>query len=380
MKFIVKTLHGLENVLADEMRELGINDIHPGRRAVSFSGGLEHLYKANYGLRTAIRILNILDEFQVSHPDKLYKEIYNMEWERWFSYKRTIAVDSVVSSDHFRHSRFVSQKVKDAIVDRFRAKTGLRPSVDLNDPDVRIHVHIYADRCSVSLDSSGESLHKRGYRRSAWMAPLNEVLAAGMILLSGWSRDTAFIDPMCGSGTLLIEAAMIGKGIPAGIFRNKYCFQKWQDYDEALFEKVKKDMMPGQDDEVTIRGFDISQEALTAATKNINQAGLRKEVKLKRSPFQELTPGLQKGLIITNPPYGERLEEDDLVRLYKDFGDKLKHDFAGFQVWILSGNMEAIKHIGLRTSRKLTLYNGAIQCKYHRYDLYEGSKKTGRNQ
>ena len=375
MEFIVKTLHGLEKVLADEMLELGMEDILPGRRSVSFSGGMEHLYKANYSLRTALRILNILAEFKASHPDQLYKEIYNMEWEKWFSYKRTIAVDSVVSSDHFRHSRFVSQKVKDAIVDRFRTKTGLRPSVHLDDLDVRIHVHIYGDRVSVSLDSSGESLHKRGYRKSAWMAPLNEVLAAGMILISGWTRDIAFIDPMCGSGTLLIEAAMIGKGIPAGFFRNKYCFQKWQNYDETLFEKIKQDQWPGHDHSVTIEGFDISQEALAAASKNINQAGFRKEVVLRRSPFQEISCSHKQGMMVTNPPYGERLEEEDLIRLYKDFGDKLKHDFAGFQVWILSGSMEAIKHIGLRTSQKLTLFNGAIQCKFHRFDLYEGSKK-----
>ena len=375
MRFIAKTLHGLEEVLVAEMRELGMKDIRPGKRSVSFSGGMEDLYRANYGLRTALRILCPVSEFSATNPDQLYKLISKIEWENWFSYKRTIAVDSVVFSDYFRHSRFVSQKVKDAIVDRFRAKTTLRPSVDLNDPDVRIHIHIYADRCSVSLDSSGESLHKRGYRKSAWMAPLNEVLAAGMILISGWTRDTPFIDPMCGSGTLLIEAVMIGKGIPPGIFRSKYCFQKWQDYDEVLFEKVKQDLMPDQDHGITVEGFDISQEALTAASKNINQAGFRKDIRLKRSPFQEISHSHPQGMIITNPPYGERLVEEDMIRLYKDFGDKLKHDFAGFQVWILSGNPEAIKQVGLRTSRKLTLFNGPIQCKFHRYDLYEGSKK-----
>jgi putative N6-adenine-specific DNA methylase len=298
-----------------------------------------------------------------------------MEWEKWFTYKKTIAVDSVVSSDHFRHSRFVSQKVKDAIADRFRAKFSLRPSVDLKEPDVRIHIHIVDDRCSVSLDSSGDSLHKRGYRRSSWMAPLNEVLAAGMILISGWSREMPFMDLMCGSGTLLIEAAMIGKSLPPGIFRNKYCFRNWLDYDDNLFEKVRQDLKPRKDHKLTIEGFDISREALSAAVGNIKQAGLRNDITVRRSPFQEISNSYPSGVIITNPPYGERLEDEDVKRLHIELGDKLKKDFAGFQAWILSGNMEAIKQIGLRTSRKLTLFNGAIQCKFHRYDLYKGSKK-----
>jgi len=369
-------LHGLEQVLADEMQGLGMKDIQPGKRSVSFSGGLEDLYKANYGLHTALRILHELNQFQVTHPDKLYRQIYEMEWERWFTYKRTIAVDSVVSSDHFRHSGFVSQKVKDAVADRFRAKTGLRPSVDLKDPDVRIHIHIAGSRCSVSLDSSGESLHKRGYRRSSWMAPLNEVLAAGMILISGWTRNEPFIDPMCGSGTLLIEAAMIGKTLPAGIFREKFCFQKWRDYDEGLFEKVRQELIPGKDHKLVIEGSDISAEAIAAASKNIRQAGFRNDILLSRSSFQEISNSHSGGVIVTNPPYGERLEGEDMVKLYADLGNKLKQDYTGFRSWILSGNPEALKHIGLRTSRKMTLYNGPILCKFHRYDMYEGSKKN----
>lgn len=376
MRFIIKTLHGLEQVLADEMQGLGMKDIQPGKRSVSFSGGLEDLYKANYGLHTALRILHELNQFQVTHPDKLYRQIYEMEWERWFTYKRTIAVDSVVSSDHFRHSGFVSQKVKDAVADRFRAKTGLRPSVDLKDPDVRIHIHIAGSRCSVSLDSSGESLHKRGYRRSSWMAPLNEVLAAGMILISGWTRNEPFIDPMCGSGTLLIEAAMIGKTLPAGIFREKFCFQKWRDYDEGLFEKVRQELIPGKDHKLVIEGSDISAEAIAAASKNIRQAGFRNDILLSRSSFQEISNSHSGGVIVTNPPYGERLEGEDMVKLYADLGNKLKQDYTGFRSWILSGNPEALKHIGLRTSRKMTLYNGPILCKFHRYDMYEGSKKN----
>jgi putative N6-adenine-specific DNA methylase len=355
-KYLATTLFGLEDVLAGELEALGAGSVRAHNRAVSFDGDAAMMYRANYHLRTALRILKSL--------------------ERYLDTRDTIAVDTVLLSTHYRHSGFLSQRVKDGIVDRFRDRTGRRPSVDIKNPDVRIHIHLNDTHCSVSLDSSGESLHKRGYRTQPYLAPLNEVLAAGMILLSGWSPKEAFLNPMCGSGTLCIEAGMIARGLPGGYFRSGFGFQKWRGYDPALFESVRREKYLEPHGEFRIMACDHASAAVQAAQQNLAGAGLLGKVELQKAAFESWETGLHGGIIIMNPPYGERMENAGLGDLYRSIGDTLKRKFTGFRAWILSGNPEALKNLGLRTAKKLSLYNGPIHCKYHYYDLYEGTRKN----
>ena len=376
-ELIAKTFFGLEQVLADELKILGAAKITIHNRAVSFEADNEVMYKSNYHLRTALRILKPILIFKSITPNNLYKNVKKYEWEKLFNVNETFAIDSVVSSEHFKHSKFVALKVKDAIVDRFRDREHERPSVDVNNPKIRINVHIAGDKCTISMDSSGDSLHKRGYRVAQTTAPLNEALAAGMILLSGWDRKSEFIDPMCGSGTIPIEAALIAHEIPPGYLREGYGFFKWNDFDEKLWEKIKAEVKRKNKLDFKIIASDKSIYAIEPAQKNIEQAGLSKSISVMKKYFDELKPEDDNGTIIMNPPYGERLKEDDLNDFYKMIGDTLKTNFTGFDAWMLSANKDAMKHIGLRTSKRLTLFNGALECKFHKYSLYKGSKKKG---
>jgi putative N6-adenine-specific DNA methylase len=373
--FIATTLFGLEEVLADELASLGAGSVKSHNRAVSFSGDLKMLYRANYHLRTALRVLKPLQAFPARNEADIYKGIRDIEWERILGTDSTLAVETVLVSDRYKHSGYISLKVKDGIVDRFRDRTGKRPSVDLKDPNVRIHIHLGDTHCNVSLDSSGDSLHKRGYRTQPFKAPLNEVLAAGLIKLSGWEPGMRFVNPMCGSGTLAIEAGIMARGLPGGYFRPGFGFQTWKDYEPDLFESVRKErfLIPSKDTE--IMACDLAFPAIRAAQQNLARAGLLGKIDLIKSDFESWQLSRGTGIIIMNPPYGERMEEDDLQALYKTIGDTLKKNFTGYQAWILSGNPEAMKYVGLRTSRKLTLFNGPIKCKYHQYELYDGSKK-----
>ncbi|MFA8433231.1 MAG: class I SAM-dependent RNA methyltransferase [Marinifilaceae bacterium] len=373
-RLIAKTFHGLEEVLAKELEALGAEEINILKRAVSFVGDQEMMYKANLHLRTAIRILKPIYKFSASDTDELYKGIQEIDWSQLIGVKDTIAIDSVVSSDDFKHSKFVTYRIKDAIVDQFFYKCGDRPSIRMVNPSLRINVHIDRNTCTVSLDSSGESLHKRGYRVGETPAPLNEVLAAGMILLSDWDKKSNFIDPMCGSGTLLVEAALIAYNIPPGLYRKEFGFQKWSDFNEDLWDDVYNEETE-VDFEGQIMGSDISDKALAIAEENIRNAGLRRKIKLKVCPFQQLVPPEEKGLVITNPPYGERLKPRDLEGLYRMIGERLKHHFVGYDAWILSYAEECFHNIGLRPSRKITLFNGALECKYQKYSMYSGTKK-----
>ncbi len=377
IKMLAKSPAGLEEILAGELQELGAKNIELLNRAVAFEGDKKLLYAANYRCRTALRILVPISHFSIETEQDLYTEIKSIRWEDYLGNGNTIAINSTVTSSVFTHSHYVSLRAKDAIVDRFREKTSERPSVDIDNPDFRINVHIYKDEVSVSFDSSGASLHKRGYHVSNAEAPLNEVLAAGMILLSGWDAQSNFIDPMCGSGTLLIEAAMIAMNIPAGESREEYGFMRWKDFDDELWEEVQNDALEQQRTfEHKIIGSDISEHNLRSAHANLKQAELTKNVTLKISPFQEMTPPEGGGVMITNPPYGERIKVEDIVSLYQDLGDVLKQKYKGYKAWVISSDLMALKKIGLKPMKKYILFNGQLECRYAGFDLYAGSKRA----
>lgn len=373
-RLIAKTFHGLEEVLAQELENLGAEEIKILKRAVSFVGDKTLMYKTNLHLRTATRVIKPIYKFTASDTDELYKGIQEIDWSEYLSLKDTISIDSTISSEDFKHSKFVTYRVKDAIVDQFFDKTGDRPSVRVVNPTLRVNVHIDKNTCTVSLDSSGESLHKRGYRVAETAAPLNEVMAAGMILMSEWDKKSNFIDPMCGSGTLLIEAALIAYNIPAGLYRKEFGFQKWADFDQDLWDDIYNEETE-VDFDGKIIGCDISDKAMEIAEENIRNAGLRRKIKLNVMPFQQFIPPVEKGILITNPPYGERLKVKDLEGLYSMIGERLKHQFAGYDAWILSYGKECFDSIGLRPSRKVTLFNGPLECKFQKYSMFSGSKK-----
>lgn len=374
-EMIAKTLPGLEEVLMMELSGLGATSITPLKRGVSFFGDKELMYMANYHLRTALRVLKPVRIFTFRNEQDLYRKTRAIEWNNYLSPEHSFRIDAVVFSALFQHSGFVALRVKDAIADFFRDRTGRRPDVDLRKPDLLINVHISNQTCTVSLDSSGSSLHKRGYRSDTHKAPLNEVLAAGMLRLAGWAPEDNLLDPMCGSGTIVIEAGLIANGIPPGSFRNKFAFQHWLDYDHELFEKVKR--ISGDKPAVRgeIRGSDRSGTFVSMALKNAEQAGLTGKIKICQAPFEKLTPPWNEGVIIMNPPYGERMQTSEINRFYKNVGDILKRNFTGYHTWILSSNKDALKQIGLRTSQKITLFNGPMEVKFQKYLLYQGSKK-----
>lgn len=372
---IAKTFQGLEEVLAKELTELGANDIQIGRRMVSFTGDKTMMYKANFCLRTAIRILKPIKQFEAKDADQVYDQVKAIQWEDYIAEGKTFAVDAVVFSEEFRHSKFVSYKVKDAIVDYFREKTGRRPSVRINKPDVLLNIHIAHTSCTLSLDSSGESLHRRGYRQEAVEAPLNEVLAAGMILMTGWNADCDLVDPMCGSGTIPIEAALIARNIAPGVFRKEFAFEHWSDFDKDLFDEIYNDDSQERDFEHKIYGYDNSMTAIEIATHNIKAAGVSKDVKLTLQPIQKFEQPKEKAIMVTNPPYGERISTRDLLGLYEVIGERLKHAFIGNTAWILSYREECFEQIGLKPDVKTPLYNGALECEFRKYQIFDGKYK-----
>jgi dipeptidyl-peptidase-4 len=376
MELVAKTLYGLEEILAKELIELGANDVQIGRRMVSFSGDQELLYKTNYHCRTALRILKPILTFQAKNPDDIYTKIKEINWLKYLPVKKTFAVDAVVYSETFTHSKFITYRVKDAIVDWFAEKELPRPSVRLNNPDIQLHIHISHAECTISLDSSGESLHKRGYRIEETEAPLNEVLAAGMILKTGWKGESNFVDPMCGSGTLLIEAVLIALNIAPGIFRNHYAFEKWDDFDAELFEQISTDDTHERTFEFKAYGSDSSPKAIQIAAKNMKNAGLSKYIGLQVLPLQEMKEAPEKGILITNPPYGERMNQQDLMQLYSTIGERLKHVFTGYDAWIISSNREGFEQIGLKPAAKYKLFNGALDCEYRQYKVFSGKHKV----
>ena len=374
-ELIAKTFQGLEEVLAKELTQLGANNIKIGRRMVAFTGDLSMMYKANFCLRTAIRILRPIKHFKAKNADEVYDAVKEIHWEDYMNNKISFAVDAVVFSEEFRHSKFVAYKVKDAIADYFREKTGERPSVRINNPDLYLNIHITEETCTLSLDSSGESLHRRGYRQETIEAPLNEVLAAGMILMTGWNGECDLIDPMCGSGTIPIEAALIARNIPPGVFRKEYSFEKWNDFDKKLFDEIYNDDSQEREFNHHIYGYDNSPRSISIATENVKSASVGNEVTIKLQPFQQFEQPENKSVIIMNPPYGERISTPDLLGLYKMIGERLKHAFLGNDAWILSYRMECFDEIGLKPSIKVPLLNGALECEFRKYQLFDGRYK-----
>ena len=379
-QMLAKTFKGLEEVLAGELVQLGANNVQIERRAVSFTGDKRMLYTANFCLRTASRVLVPIATFKAKNADDIYLQVKQLDWVQYMTSKTTFQIDATVYSDLFRHSQFVTYRVKDAIVDWWMEHEGKRPSVQLTNPDMYLNVHIAGDVVTLSLDSSGESLHKRGYRVENTQAPINEALAAGMLLLAGWDGQSDFYDPMCGSGTLLIEAALIARNIAPGIYRKGFAFEKWANFDVDLFEDIYSDDSRERDFEHKIYGSDAGFYAVQAATKNVQSANLQRDIEVRQIRVEELRladTNTENALVMINPPYGERLSQDkNVLRLYQDMGTALKHQFSGATAWIISSNEEALKCVGLRPAKKIHLVNGDLECLFNKYELFKGDRKT----
>lgn len=379
-KMVAKTMFGFEEILAKELRNLGAVNVDEGIRMVSFEGDTGFMYKANLCLRTAIKILMPIHSFYVKDETDLYKKIYAMDWSKYLDPEITFAIDATVNSENFTHSLYVSQKTKDAIVDKFRDTVGKRPNVDIKFPELRINIHIQMNQCNVSLDTSGRSLHQRGYRTATNIAPINEVLAAGLLLLSGWDGQSHFLDPMCGSGTFLAEAAMIACNIPANINRKEFAFEKWQDFDSELYEKiVESSLNKTREFHYKITGYDKAPSAVQKAIDNVENANLSEYISVERKNFFESEKFTENHLhIVFNPPYGERLNIE-MEGFYGNIGDTLKQNYPGTDAWFITSNLEALKFVGLRPSRKIKVFNSHLESRLVKYVMYKGSKKAKYN-
>jgi len=378
---LAKCLFGFENILAKELRNLGAQDVKEGVRNVKFKGDKGFLYKANLALRTAIRILVPIHTFKVYDEDDLYDGLKKLRWEKYLDIKSTFAINSSVHSDNFTNSHYVSLKSKDAIVDYFRKRYQERPSIDIKHPDMQFNIHIQKDTCTLSLDSSGESLHKRGYKSDTNIAPINEVLAAGLILMSGYDGTQHFIDPMCGSGTILIEAAMIANNIPVNINRIEFAFEKWKDFDENLFDIINDSLLKKvRNSTQKIIGFDKAPSAVRKAKNNVANASLEEFIEIEQQNFFDSEKPVDgKTLLLFNPPYGERLEINAPV-FYKEIGNTLKQSYSDTDVWFITSDFDTgIKSVGLRASKKIKVFNGKLECRFVKYEMYKGSKKASKN-
>jgi putative N6-adenine-specific DNA methylase len=379
-KMVAKTLFGFEELLAKELRDLGGINVRAGVRNVSFEGDMGFMYKANLCLRTAIKIVKPIHSFFVHDEHDLYRKIYAMDWSEYLTIDTTFAIDATVNSENFTHALYVSQKTKDAIVDKFRDLEGDRPNVDIKHPDLRINIHIQKDQCNVALDSSGASLHHRGYRTATNIAPINEVLAAGLLLLSGWDGQCDFLDPMCGSGTMLTEAAMIACNIPANINRKGFAFEKWEDFDEELYNKiVESSLNKTREFHYKIVGYDKAPSAVEKAIDNVENANLSEYIRIEQQNFFETKKDTENHLhMVFNPPYGERLNIE-MEDFYASIGNTLKRNYPGTDAWFITSNLEALKYVGLRPSRKIKVFNSHLESKFVKYVMYEGSKKAKKN-
>lgn len=380
-KIIAKTFQGLEEVLAKELINLGANNVEIGRRMVAFTGDKEMLYKANFCTRTAVKVLKPIKEFRATDADEVYEAVKKMDWSQYMDVDNTFLVDAVIFSESFRHSKFVAYRVKDAIADYWREKTeGKRPNVGISNPDIQINIHIAENDVTVSLDSSGESLHQRGYKTASVPAPINEVLAAGLIMLTGWDGECDLIDPFCGSGTILIEAALIAQNIYPGVFRKEYAFEKWKDFDADLFDRIYNDDSQEREFEHKIYGYDINRQVVQIATSNVVNAGVKDIVSVERRDFYEFEQPTEKAIMITNPPYGDRITTDDIYELYEMIGKNLKRCFVGNDAWIISHHEELFAKIGFRPSTKFALFNGSLECEFRKYQIFEGRLKERREE
>jgi putative N6-adenine-specific DNA methylase len=384
-KMVAKTIFGLEEICKEELRRLGAENLEIHNRAVSFEGNLGVMYKANLLLRTALRVLVQFAEFEVHNEHDLYERVKNIEWENLISTDDTIAIDTVLNTEIFNHSQYISQKTKDAICDRFREKSGVRPSVDLDNPTLRLHLHVSKSKCVIALDSSGDSLHKRGYRDKTNLAPINEVLAAGLVQLSGWDRRSTFLDPMCGSGTILIEAAMLAANIPARALSRAFRVHELETTVALRQRAVGNHLRCGRrtnfDRRIMLYGIELSPHVARKAKENVKRSKTEDMIRIRNADFLACDPPVAKGkpILLMNPPYGERMDKEDIAALYKAVGDTFKQKYKGYECWVISSNHEALKHLGLSTSKRLTVYNGQLECRFFRYSVYEGSKKAKKN-
>ncbi len=379
-KMVAKTFFGFEAILAKELRDLGAIEVKEGNRMVSFVGDKGFMYKANLSLRTALKILKPYASFNATSEEEFYRHIYNLKWEELISADDSLAIDATVHSDKFTHSKYISLKAKDGIVDRFRNKTGRRPNVDLQHPSLRLNIHIEKFTCNISLDSSGESLHKRGYRTATNIAPINEVLAAGMLLKSGWNGQANFLDPMCGSGTIPIEAAMIACNIPPNLNKKEFGFEKWKDWDKDLFETIEASCLKKvKEFHFEIKAFDKAPSAIQKTIENVKNANLSDFIKVEQVDFFTTKKQVETHLhMVFNPPYGERLPIE-LAKFYAELGDTLKQCYPDTEAWFITTETEAIKSVGLRPSKKIKLFNGGIESRFLKYEIYKGSKKRSKN-
>ncbi len=381
-QMVAKTIFGLEEVCANELRKIGAENVETHVRAVSFEGNIGVMYKANLLLRTALRVLVQFVSFEVEDEHQLYEQVKSIDWEALINKEDTIAIDTVLNTDIFNHSQFISQKTKDAIADRFREKHGVRPSVDLDNPTLRLHLHVSKNKCTIALDSSGDSLHKRGYRDKTNLAPINEVLAAGLVQLSGWNGKSTFLDPMCGSATILIEAAMYAANIPAGYHREHFGFMNWNKmmgFDKELWQTIANSAIEKiSSEDIQLFGIEISPHVARKAKENVKRSKTDDMIKIRCADFLASDPPPAKGnpVLLMNPPYGERMNREDIAALYKSVGDTFKHKYKGYDCWLISSNLEAVKHIGLRPTRKITVYNGQLECRFLKFSIYEGTKKV----
>jgi len=376
MKIIAKTLYGFEEILTNELNELGISETISHNRAVEFEGDLETLYKVNYNSRLTIKFLVELFNFTANDEDELYDFIYHYEWEKLFGLEQKFAIFSTVNSDDFTHSKYASLKMKDAIVDRFRDKTGKRPSISIDDPDITFNLHISNNEVSVLLDSTGESLHKRGYRSKILDAPMSEVLAAGLIAFTGYKGEVDFYDLMCGSGTILFEAALIAQNIPSGYFRKHYQFMKWKDFNPKLLEKVKKESNYNIKKAIKyIYGSDLSKKSIDVLREVIASHDFFSIISVKVSDISQMSPHSEKGLIVINPPYDDRLRIENIDELYRKAGKAFKFNFENHDAWMISSNFPAMKFVGLKPSKRIKLFNGNLECRFNHYELFKGKRK-----
>ncbi|MHC1708306.1 MAG: class I SAM-dependent RNA methyltransferase [Bacteroidales bacterium] len=372
---VAKTITGLEELLAGELTAIGADNVEVSHRAVIFEGDEKLLYQSNYTCRTALRILVPFVSFPVRAEKDFYNRLYEIDWLSVFDPRQTFAIDTVLSDDTFTHSQYVSQLAKDAIVDKFRDQCGRRPSVDLESPDYRFNLHIYGRKCEILFDSSGYSLHKRGYRVMTHDAPLNEVLAAGMIKLSSWDMNSSFVDPMCGSATLPIEAYMAAGNIPAGFYRKEFGFFRWNDFNEPLWDQVKSEADTLKKDvNLVIAGNDNSRKSVYQANENLEKAGLQEKILISQKDFRKFDPPAVPGVVMLNPPYGERIKVENIELLYKDLGDTFKKKYTGYTAWVVSSDIEALKRIGLKPFRRIKVFNGPLECRLFGFNLYEGKK------
>lgn len=379
-ELIAKTFQGLEEVLAQELIELGANDVQIGRRMVSFSGNQEMMYRANFCLRTAVRVLKPISHFRARNADEVYKAVKEIEWKDILDLDTSFVVDTTVYSTEFRNSKFVAYKVKDAIVDYFMEREGKRPNISVANPDLRLNIHIAEDNCTLSLDSSGESLHLRGYRTATVEAPINEVLAAALIKMSGWKFDCDLIDPFCGSGTILVEAALMARNIYPGVFRQKFGFENWKDFNPELLSSIFEDDSNERTFEHRIIGSDINLRAVEAALANAKAAGVADLITVEQREIRDFKKPEMPAVLITNPPYGERLRPEDLSDIYRTLGEKLKREFQGGEAWIISSREELFDSMRLRPSFKVPLQNGSLDCELRKYVTFEGKLDNFRAQ